>query len=88
MTLLDVSGLTIAFPRATPVIDFGFSVAEGETVAVVGESGSGKSLTALAIMRLLPRTARIASGTIRFRAATSWRCRNRTCARCAAARSR
>ena len=66
MTLLDVSGLTIAFPRATPVIDFGFTVAEGETVAVVGESGSGKSLTALAIMRLLPRTARIASGHIRF----------------------
>ena len=66
MTLLDVSGLTIAFPSATPVIDFGFAVAEGETVAVVGESGSGKSLTALAIMRLLPRSARIAAGRIRL----------------------
>ena len=64
--LLEVSGLTIAFPAATPVADFGFAVAEGETVAVVGESGSGKSLTALAVMRLLPRTARIAAGRIRF----------------------
>ncbi|MBM3547814.1 MAG: ABC transporter ATP-binding protein [Alphaproteobacteria bacterium] len=65
--LLDVSSLTIAFPRGTPVADFGFAIGEGETVAVVGESGSGKSLTALAIMRLLPRTARIASGSIGFR---------------------
>jgi len=64
--LLDVSGLTIAFPSASPVKEFGFTVGEGETVAVVGESGSGKSLTALAIMRLLPRTARIASGSIRL----------------------
>jgi peptide/nickel transport system ATP-binding protein len=64
--LLDVSGLTIAFPSASPVKEFGFTVGEGETVAVVGESGSGKSLTALAIMRLLPRTARIASGGIRL----------------------
>jgi peptide/nickel transport system ATP-binding protein len=64
--LLDVSGLTITFPGGTPVADFGFRVAAGETVAVVGESGSGKSLTALAIMRLLPRTARIAIGTVHF----------------------
>ena len=64
--LLDVAGLTIQFPTGTPVIDFGFAVAEGETVAVVGESGSGKSLTALAIMRLLPRSAKIAAGRIRF----------------------
>jgi peptide/nickel transport system ATP-binding protein len=64
--LLDVADLTIAFPSGTPVIDFGFSVGEGETVAIVGESGSGKSLTALAIMRLLPRTARIAAGSIHF----------------------
>ncbi|MBM3532032.1 MAG: ABC transporter ATP-binding protein [Alphaproteobacteria bacterium] len=64
--LLDVSNLTIRFPTGTPVADLGFAVGEGETVAVVGESGSGKSLTALAIMRLLPRTARTTSGGIRF----------------------
>jgi len=38
-----------------------FSVARGETVAGVGESGCGKSLTALAIMGLLPRSARVRS---------------------------
>ncbi len=64
--LLDVTGLTIAFPTGTPVADFGFAIGQGETVAVVGESGSGKSLSALAVMRLLPRSARIAAGGIRF----------------------
>jgi ABC-type glutathione transport system ATPase component len=40
--LLDVAGLTIAFPSAAPVRDFGFTVGEGETLAVVGESGFGQ----------------------------------------------
>jgi len=65
-TLLDVQDLTIGFPNATPVRDLSFSVAPAETLAVVGESGSGKSLTALALMQLLPKTARIASGRIRL----------------------
>ncbi|MSP48804.1 MAG: ABC transporter ATP-binding protein [Alphaproteobacteria bacterium] len=65
--LLDVADLTIAFPTGTPVIDFGFTVAEGETLAVVGESGSGKSLTALAVMRLLPPAAKIVAGAIRLK---------------------
>ncbi len=57
--VLDVRHLTIAFPRATPVKDLSFTIDEGETLAIVGESGSGKSLTALALMRLLPANARI-----------------------------
>jgi peptide/nickel transport system ATP-binding protein len=42
-----------------------FAVAPGKTLAVVGESGCGKSVTALAIMGLLPQGARI-GGAIRF----------------------
>ena len=64
--LLDVHGLTVALPRSTPVADLSFAVHRGETVAIVGESGSGKSLTALALLGLLPPAARIAGGRITF----------------------
>ena len=44
-----------------------YSVYPGEMVAIVGESGSGKSVSALAVMRLLPpQSARIVKGAIRF----------------------
>jgi peptide/nickel transport system ATP-binding protein len=64
--LLDVGDLTISFADNSPVRNLDFVVRQGETVAIVGESGSGKSLTALALMRLLPKTAVISSGSIRF----------------------
>jgi peptide/nickel transport system ATP-binding protein len=63
---LEVSGLTVAFGPITPVCAMSFSVDATETVALVGESGSGKSLTALALMRLLPTGARITAGTARL----------------------
>ena len=46
-----------------------FDVMPGEVLALVGESGSGKSVTALSILRLLPRELKIASGDVLFRAA-------------------
>jgi peptide/nickel transport system ATP-binding protein len=60
--VISVNGLTISFhePEFVAVRDLSFSIAGGETLAVVGESGSGKSLTALALMGLLPGTAAIA----------------------------
>ncbi len=42
------------------------SVARGETFALVGESGCGKSMTAMALMRLLPDNGRIDEGSVRL----------------------
>jgi peptide/nickel transport system ATP-binding protein len=44
-----------------------FRIPAGRTMALVGESGSGKSIVAQAIMGILPRVARIESGSIEFR---------------------
>lgn len=67
--LLEVRNLSIRFPDAhgdVAVVDeVSFSVRPGETMGLVGESGCGKSITAMAIMGLLPKTARL-SGEIRF----------------------
>ena len=52
--LLEVENLGITFGRTRIVTDVSFSLAQGETLGIVGESGSGKSMTALALMRLLP----------------------------------
>ncbi|ONG52325.1 hypothetical protein BKE38_14780 [Pseudoroseomonas deserti] len=53
--LLHVSALSIGFPGAAPLVQpLGFSLARGEVLGLVGESGSGKSLTASALIGLLP----------------------------------
>ncbi|MBM4717681.1 dipeptide ABC transporter ATP-binding protein [Rhodococcus hoagii] len=53
--LLDIRDLTIAFGAARPAVDSAsLYVDRGEIVALVGESGSGKSMTARAILGLLP----------------------------------
>ena len=60
--LLEVEKLTIRFQSGGPaVVDaLSISLTQGETLSLVGESGCGKSLTALAIMGLLPPGARTA----------------------------
>ncbi|HEX6492139.1 MAG TPA: ATP-binding cassette domain-containing protein, partial [Candidatus Dormibacteraeota bacterium] len=67
--VLAVSDLTVSFPsEAGPVRavrGMSYSVSSGEVLGIVGESGSGKSVSALAVMGLLPRTARVA-GSVRF----------------------
>ncbi len=56
--LLEVRSLHVEIPLAAgtlhPVREMSFGVSRGETVGLVGESGCGKSLTALALMGLLP----------------------------------
>lgn len=67
--LIEVRNLSIAFPSAhgdVNIVDnVSFSLAPGQTMGLVGESGCGKSLIAMAIMGLLPPTARI-EGEILF----------------------
>lgn len=67
--VLEVRDLSIRFPDRygqTRIVDqVSFTVREGETMGLVGESGCGKSITSLAIMGLLPASARI-TGSIRF----------------------
>ena len=67
--LLDIRNLNIEFPTAqepvTAVRDVSFHIDAGEVLGLVGESGSGKSVTALAILRLLPPQARV-QGAIEF----------------------
>lgn len=55
-------------PRATPRRECLTADRRGERVGLIGESGSGKTLTALAILGLLPETLR-ASGSVRLRGA-------------------
>ena len=68
--VLSISGLTTSFIRdgqRTPVVrNVSFDVAAKETVAIVGESGSGKSVTALSIMRLIPRESGRIQGSIKL----------------------
>jgi peptide/nickel transport system ATP-binding protein len=71
MSLLEITDLTVEFGphgRAVKAVDgISFAIEPGGCVGVVGESGSGKSLTALAILRLIPEPpGRISSGTIVF----------------------
>jgi oligopeptide transport system ATP-binding protein len=70
MALLEVENLQVQFRTRHGVLravdGVSFSVDAGEVVGIVGESGSGKSVTALSLLRLLPKTARIIGGRVRF----------------------
>ncbi len=72
MAILEVEHLSVAFQTdkktlRTAVRDVSFQVDSGSILGIVGESGCGKSVTASAIMGLLPRTtARLTGGSIRL----------------------
>ncbi|MCC7485051.1 MAG: ABC transporter ATP-binding protein [Burkholderiales bacterium] len=68
MPLLEVRELRVAIPvaggLAQPVRGVSFALERGETLGIVGESGCGKSMTALALMGLLPARARRSAGAL------------------------
>ncbi len=64
--LLQVDQLVVDIGSVRIVDGVSFHIAAGETYALLGESGCGKSMTALALMRLLPDGGRIVSGAVRL----------------------
>jgi oligopeptide/dipeptide ABC transporter ATP-binding protein len=68
--LLDVADLTVTFPTddgdVKAVRGVSYQLRSGEALGIVGESGSGKSVSSLAVMGLLPKSAKV-TGSIRFR---------------------
>jgi peptide/nickel transport system ATP-binding protein len=70
MNGLEVSNLSVEIATGgrvlKPVEGVSFSIGPDECVALLGESGCGKSMTALALMRLLPEGARVAAGSVRL----------------------
>ncbi|MBZ5490737.1 MAG: ABC transporter ATP-binding protein [Acidobacteriia bacterium] len=70
--LLRVSALSVDYDAAGGNVvhalrNLDLEIANGESVGVLGESGSGKSSLALALLRLLPKNARVVSGSIDYR---------------------
>lgn len=62
--LMDVDKLRIQAGGSVLVDDLSFSLSPGQRLGIIGESGSGKSLSALALLGLLPRGV-AATGSIR-----------------------
>ena len=67
--VLRLQNLNVKFAGSPVSVldDISLTVRAGDTLALVGESGCGKSITSLALMGLLPASARIVSGEMNFR---------------------
>ncbi len=68
--ILQVSDLNVSFHAfggtVQAVRGVSFDLRRGETMAIVGESGSGKSVTIKSVMRILPASARVDSGSVLY----------------------
>jgi peptide/nickel transport system ATP-binding protein len=67
--VLEVDGLTVGFPTDDGLVQavrgVSYRLRRGEVLGIVGESGSGKSVTSMAVMGLLPGSAKVA-GSVRY----------------------
>ncbi len=70
MTILEVKNLNLGFQFEEnfkqALYDVSFSIEKGKMLSIVGESGCGKTMSAMSILNLIPKTARITSGEILF----------------------
>ena len=66
--LLDIHDLTVGFPTDDGLVKavrgVTYQLRAGESLGIVGESGSGKSVSSMALLGLLPKTARITGSEI------------------------
>jgi len=70
MSILEVKNLNLGFKTETgfkqALYDVSFSLEKGKIHALVGESGCGKTISAMSILKLLPKTAKITNGKVLF----------------------
>lgn len=70
MNILEVKNLNLGFETEAgfkqALFDVSFSLKKGKMHALVGESGCGKTISAMSVLRLLPKTAQITNGEILF----------------------
>lgn len=71
MTILEIQNLNLGFSTEAgfkqALWDVSFSLKKGQTHALVGESGCGKTISAMSVLKLLPKTAKILGGKILFK---------------------
>lgn len=62
--ILEINNLNLFFGKYQALFDVNLKLKKGATHALVGESGCGKTMTAMSIMKLIPKSAKITSGKI------------------------
>lgn len=71
MTILEVKNLNLGFQSEDvfrqALYDVSFSLEKGKILSIVGESGCGKTMSAMSILNLIPKTAKIISGEIIYK---------------------